>query len=65
MSCDKPISDLTTSEKFGCAWDTVQAAWTAVVDHPAQATVAEWEMTVFSGLFLLFLLQLLVRRRRG
>ncbi len=59
--CDKPLADQTLREAANCAWDNASKAFSAVVDHPATASMAEWTTAVLAGLVALFFLSLILR----
>jgi hypothetical protein len=61
--CDKPVSELTVGEAANCVWVTFKDSVISVVTHPASATIADWIITVLSGLTLLYILSLLLFRR--
>jgi hypothetical protein len=61
--CDKPVSELTVGEAANCVWVTLKDSVISVVTHPASATIADWIITVLSGLTLLYILSLLLFRR--
>jgi hypothetical protein len=62
--CDKPVSEYNLGEAANCVWVTIKDAWVGVVTHASAATIPEWIITVLSGLVALYILKLLLWRRR-
>jgi hypothetical protein len=60
--CDKPVGEQSASEVLNCAWSVTKESVVSVVNHPGDANVTAWMLTIFAALVVLFLLSTFVRR---